>query len=230
MKHKKVILIFATLAVVAITVGLAGAQSLSFLPLLSTSDDYHACVNSSTGAMRMIVEGITCNANEQMISWNQQGPQGPPGADADLGRVMQANHGNVMTKSIELNPETDLRNLVEVPNFGPISGGCQNGVSTVTFTIPHGTPTRYRRVWTTIDGGAPVISFGYKNDPEPLVAYGSDMPGAHSTTFRAASWDGFEEWLTTIEVDIAPHTSPGLNGYCTYRILATTARSYPAVE
>jgi len=40
---------------------------------------YYACVNSSTGAIRIVSQTTTCNTSEHKIQWNQVGPQGPKG-------------------------------------------------------------------------------------------------------------------------------------------------------
>lgn len=46
---------------------------------------YYACVNQADGAIRMVQQGATCNANEDLIEWNQVGPQGPPGEQGPPG-------------------------------------------------------------------------------------------------------------------------------------------------
>jgi hypothetical protein len=223
MNRGKAIYTFTLLAVVAAIVGLAGAQSSVFLPLLSSSDEYHACVTNSSGAIRMVSEGVICDPNEEHISWNQAGPQGPPGADAQLDHVMQANNGYVLTKVFTLPPVSGVHDVLEVPEFGPISGGCENGVSTVIFTMPEQT---FRRVWTTVDGGAPIYSEGFFTTSEPVIAYGADQPGAHVSTFRATTWNGTEEWLTTIEVD----TAASQVTMCSFRITVTSVRFNPGVD
>jgi hypothetical protein len=59
---------------------LAGAQGVPVV--------YHACVNNSSGTIHMIPADGKCNNNEQLVTWNSQGPpgqQGLPGAQGDPG-------------------------------------------------------------------------------------------------------------------------------------------------
>jgi hypothetical protein len=39
----------------------------------------HACVNSSSGDMKIVPAGATCPRNSSPLSWNVAGPPGPPG-------------------------------------------------------------------------------------------------------------------------------------------------------
>lgn len=40
---------------------------------------YYACVNNSSGTIHMVSADDTCSANEQLVTWNSEGPQGIPG-------------------------------------------------------------------------------------------------------------------------------------------------------
>jgi formylglycine-generating enzyme required for sulfatase activity len=40
---------------------------------------YYACVNNSSGTIHMIAPDEACSANEQLVTWNSEGPQGIPG-------------------------------------------------------------------------------------------------------------------------------------------------------
>jgi hypothetical protein len=46
---------------------------------------YYACVNNSSGTIKMVGESDSCNANELQIVWNQQGPAGLPGEPGPQG-------------------------------------------------------------------------------------------------------------------------------------------------
>src|SRR5262245_2042273 len=48
---------------------------------------YYACVNANTGSLKMTTATGTCRSNEQLISWNQVGPQGPVGATGATGQT-----------------------------------------------------------------------------------------------------------------------------------------------
>jgi hypothetical protein len=73
------------LAVVMLAAGLAAG--LGAMAVASGGEIYHACVNNSSGTIKMISESGTCAQNELRIVWNQQGPQGPAGAKGDQGEV-----------------------------------------------------------------------------------------------------------------------------------------------
>jgi Collagen triple helix repeat (20 copies)/Divergent InlB B-repeat domain len=46
---------------------------------------YYACVNNSSGTIKMIGAAATCANNEIRIEWNQQGPPGPAGSQGEVG-------------------------------------------------------------------------------------------------------------------------------------------------
>ena len=46
---------------------------------------YQACVNNSSGTIKMIAADGTCGANDVRIEWNQQGPAGPVGQQGQVG-------------------------------------------------------------------------------------------------------------------------------------------------
>lgn len=49
------------------------------LPLSAATVTYFACINNSTGAIRIVSQSTTCNTGEHKIAWNQTGPVGPQG-------------------------------------------------------------------------------------------------------------------------------------------------------
>jgi hypothetical protein len=67
-------LVAATAAVATLgTSALSTAQADS-----NTTGTIHACVNNSTGQLR-VVDGEPCKNNEHPLDWNMQGPAGPQG-------------------------------------------------------------------------------------------------------------------------------------------------------
>ena len=71
------------IAAVLLTFTLASVVQAS-----TTPTTYYACVNYTTGSIRMTTATGTCLSKEQMISWNnigQQGPQGPAGPAGPIG-------------------------------------------------------------------------------------------------------------------------------------------------
>jgi hypothetical protein len=58
------------------------------LPLAAqqaTATNYYACVNNSTGALRIVSKSTAGKSTEHKIDWNQAGPQGPPGPQGPQG-------------------------------------------------------------------------------------------------------------------------------------------------
>lgn len=46
---------------------------------------YYACVNNSSGTIKMVAAGEVCANNEILIEWNQIGPQGLQGPQGEVG-------------------------------------------------------------------------------------------------------------------------------------------------
>src|SRR5450631_191025 len=46
---------------------------------------YYACINNSTGAIRIVSKSTVCMSAEHKINWNQVGPQGPQGPKGPQG-------------------------------------------------------------------------------------------------------------------------------------------------
>jgi hypothetical protein len=66
----------------------AATLVLSFWAV-SSAQDVHisACVNSRTGAMRIVTNGVQCKKTERSLSWYQvAGPQGPTGSRGEMGQ------------------------------------------------------------------------------------------------------------------------------------------------
>jgi len=64
------------------------AGSLLSLGLVSANAatvTYYACVNNSTGTIRIVTQTTTCKTGEHKIQWNQVGPQGPKGTTGPQG-------------------------------------------------------------------------------------------------------------------------------------------------
>lgn len=51
---------------------------------------YYACVNNSSGTIKMVGDGEACHNNEMLIQWNQVGPQGPQGPQGEPGPAGEA--------------------------------------------------------------------------------------------------------------------------------------------
>jgi Collagen triple helix repeat (20 copies) len=55
------------------------------LPATAATVTYYACINNSTGAIRIVSQSTVCNAGEHKIQWDQTGPQGPKGPQGAKG-------------------------------------------------------------------------------------------------------------------------------------------------
>lgn len=51
-------------------------------PLTTT---FYACINNSSGAIRIVSQSTTCKSTEHKVHWNQAGPQGPQGPKGPQG-------------------------------------------------------------------------------------------------------------------------------------------------
>jgi hypothetical protein len=66
------------LAVVMLAVGV-GLGMGTMAVASGDGEVYHACVNPSSGTIKMIANDESCKGQEARISWNERGPQGLPG-------------------------------------------------------------------------------------------------------------------------------------------------------
>ncbi len=54
-------------------------------PATAATVTYYACINNSTGAVRIVSQSTVCNTGEHKIQWNQTGPEGPQGPKGATG-------------------------------------------------------------------------------------------------------------------------------------------------
>ena len=54
---------------------------------------YYACVNNSSGTIHMVGAGEPCGNNEELVTWNSEGPQGLPGEPGPAGPQGDAGPG-----------------------------------------------------------------------------------------------------------------------------------------
>jgi hypothetical protein len=82
MSHKKKIIVVSIVLAILVTSGATWAWA-KIRPTV-----YFACVNKSSGAIKMVSADTNCKHNETKISWNVMGPkgkQGPPGPVGPVG-------------------------------------------------------------------------------------------------------------------------------------------------
>jgi hypothetical protein len=54
-------------------------------PASASTVTYYACINNSSGAIRIVAKSTTCKSGEHKIQWNQAGPEGPKGPQGPQG-------------------------------------------------------------------------------------------------------------------------------------------------
>jgi len=64
-------------AVAVLGIGVAGAYATG---LIGQDSTINACVDNSTGIVRVVQHVGACSSTEHPLSWSQQAPGGPPGA------------------------------------------------------------------------------------------------------------------------------------------------------
>jgi hypothetical protein len=230
--NRRIVVVGLVAVIVAIlTANLASAQATV----------YYACVNNSSGEIKMVAADAQCNKNWTKIDWNRVGPQGPagpvgpagpagpqgeqgpqgePGPYVDLGQVMQANQGLLLTDIAYADDGFGPTDIWYVSFIGPLTFSCLGGVANVKLTISP-LPYRNAQIWTTVDGGAPtyVASAVDSPDPEPVIGQGANASGAHVTTFRAANANDTGIWSATVDVATAV-----TGGRCKFMITSTVVR------
>ena len=74
------VLVIALIATLAFASGSAAAAYAN-----QPASEIYACVNNSSGTIKVVSATGTCAANEMRLVWNTQGPQGPAGAPGPAG-------------------------------------------------------------------------------------------------------------------------------------------------
>jgi Collagen triple helix repeat (20 copies) len=69
--------------------GIAGAcvVTLALAPISADAQQIFACVNATSGAVRIVAQGAACRTPESLVTWNVVGPQGPPGPAGPAGAL-----------------------------------------------------------------------------------------------------------------------------------------------
>lgn len=66
-------------SIITLFVGILGTIFVTHVLAQVASTTIYACVNNSTGILRIVSSTTICRNNETLLTWNQQGIQGPPG-------------------------------------------------------------------------------------------------------------------------------------------------------
>src|SRR6266542_1481207 len=119
----------------ALTLG-AAAGGIAYAAIPDTNGVIHACYATKDGTLRVIDNStVSCNTSkEQELSWNQVGPQGPPGPGA--------------TTFDATIPVPDVPTEVTLATFGGVRliGLCGGGV---LLTIRHSNPADVVQLYGT---------------------------------------------------------------------------------
>src|SRR5262249_57852655 len=69
--------------------GIAGAfvVALALAPISADAQQIFACVNNSSGEVKLVGQNATCPNNATLVAWNVVGPQGVPGPAGPAGPV-----------------------------------------------------------------------------------------------------------------------------------------------
>jgi hypothetical protein len=97
MEHHKFWVAIELALILILTVNIAGSQAQGDSPT------YFACINKSSGSIRIVTSSTSCKKNETKISWNQIGPQGPQGEPGPAGPP-----GEVVDRYVDLSDGTVL--------------------------------------------------------------------------------------------------------------------------
>ena len=67
--------------------GIAGAfvVALALAPVSADAQQIFACVQNSSGTVRVVPQFVSCGNNESLVSWNVTGPPGPQGPVGPVG-------------------------------------------------------------------------------------------------------------------------------------------------
>jgi hypothetical protein len=158
----KKLLVGIVLGVMLVSAGIAVAS------IPDSSGVIHGCYLTSgnpniRGALRVIdtEAGQTCSSSETAIEWNQEGPQGPTGAQGPTGYFSTANL-QVRSYSVPTDPSGYTSLFIDcLPGEVPISGGFEfpganfdpevDGI-VAAHLVPfpsEGNPVRYRVIART---------------------------------------------------------------------------------
>jgi hypothetical protein len=61
--------------------------TLALAPISADAQQIFACVNATSGAVRIVAQGVACRTPESLVTWNVVGPQGPPGPAGPAGAL-----------------------------------------------------------------------------------------------------------------------------------------------
>jgi hypothetical protein len=162
------------LAIVSVSVVLASA-TLAVAAIPSADGTITACRNAKSGALRVIDAdaGQACSKDERQLSWNQTGPQGPPGTVSPI----------TATQTFHYVPEPNPTTLFSETVSCPSGKHAVNGGILQTKADPSwpGDPGPNRR------GGATVVeSWELLEKPtdDLTVSYGASRPVDNGTGWR----------------------------------------------
>jgi hypothetical protein len=152
-----------TLGAAVLLAGTLSAGAVLYVHAKSASPPQviHACVNNSSGTVKIVGATDTCKGNESTLSWNQQGPKGDQGIQGIQG--VQGPPG----------VSGYYRSFYEIPLGLSLSPGSESGTNTVHcgpgFKVLGGGASLTQN---NPNGGAIVISQSYPvSDSDWVVVF-----------------------------------------------------------
>jgi hypothetical protein len=126
------------------------------------SNTVYACVNNSSGTVKIVPAGTVCPINETLQTWNIVGPQGPAGATGGTGATgatgpqgpagaptltIGASNGVVQITGVKINGGTNQEQVAPGANFTvtfnyTIDGSaCPGCIDQIEVGLAHAAPT-----------------------------------------------------------------------------------------
>jgi hypothetical protein len=134
---------------------------LCLLPLVgvatsAAADTIYACINTNSGAVRIVSPTVKCIKNEVASSWNTTGPKGDPGEPGTLGQTGQQGLQGQQGPSGE-GPAYSIRRLFGPNTENNLTSNSDPGDELIKLDLPAGAYAITAAVWvqSPTNGGEP---------------------------------------------------------------------------
>ena len=155
--------------------GIAGAfvVALALAPVSADAQQIFACVQNSSGTVRVVPQFVSCGNNESLVSWNVTGPPGPQGPVGPVGPTgmtgPQGPAGQALAeRAFACSSQSTVKASQPIPLFDGGQAGFGSSISTTgnPFTNFVLQPGIYQ---IHLDGIAWVPTPPYTGDGFPLI-------------------------------------------------------------
>ena len=193
--------------VVAVTAStVAAAAGVAYAAGAFSGSVISACYQTTTGTLRVVDSARDCTTRERYISWNQMGPQGPPGPASapEVHRAIRATPNEVEITTVGTGP-------IGFPAEG------ESPTPVLTLQLPRGLYLLSSVVQVRKDHGNGDLLCYVEIGPQLVSAFVRASPGSDAGHVRRTSLtgDGFiritEEQgeATTVCTQASNHNVPG---------------------